>query len=160
MRSSLGGHYKERMNQSKGAAARDLTRHERRICELGEDLVEIRLAGEVDGFDASGLHADLEWAVEKEVNVLLDLCCCEFLDSAAVATLVLGVRALDAKGQKLVAFGGGTQVQRLFKVAGLSDLLMVAEDRGTAISQLWPGRPIPDAEKAATVSLLRAEQAG
>lgn len=148
------------MSQSQGATALYLTRHERRLCELGEDLVEIRLAGEVDGFDASGLQADLEWAVEKDANVLLDLCCCEFLDSAAVATLVFGVRALDAKGQKLIAFGGGTQVKRLFKVTGLDDLLLVAEDRGAAISQLWPGRPIPEAEKGATVSLLSAGRAG
>lgn len=142
------------MTQVEGGATLDRIRHERRICELGEDLVEIRLAGEIDGFDAQGLKADLEWAVEKDVNVLLDLGCCEFLDSAAAATLVLGVRALDAKGQKLIAFGGGTQVKRLFKITGLDDLLLVAEDRGAAISQLWPGRPIPEAEKAATVSLL------
>jgi anti-sigma B factor antagonist len=148
------------MNQSKGADTPALTRHERRICELGEDLVEIRLAGEVDGFDASGLQADLEWAVEKDVNVLLDLGCCEFLDSAAAATLVFGARALDAKGQKLVAFGGGTQVQRLFEVTGLNDLLTVAEDRGTAISRLWPGRPIPEVEKVTTVSLLSGDRAG
>lgn len=148
------------MNQSEGATTLDLTRHERRICELGEDLVEIRLAGEVDGFDASGLQADLEWAVEKDANVLLDLGCCEFLDSAAVATLVFGVRALDAQGQKLVAFGGGIQVQRLFKVTGLDDLLLIADDRGAAISQLWPGRPIAEAEKAATVSLLSGGRAG
>ena len=148
------------MNQSEGATSLDLTRHERRICELGEDLVEIRLAGEVDGFDASGLRADLEWAVEKDANVLLDLCCCEFLDSAAVATLVFGVRALDAQGQKLVAFGGGIQVERLFEVTGLDDLLIVVADRGEAISRLWPGRPIPGAEKAATVSLLSGGRAG
>lgn len=148
------------MNQSQGAATLDLTRHERRLCELGEDLVEIRLAGEIDGLDASGLQADLEWAVEKDANVLLDLGCCEFLDSAAVATLVFGVQALDAQGQKLVAFGCGIQVQRLLEVTGLDDLLLVAEDRGAAISQLWPGRPIPEAEKAATVSLLSAGRAG
>jgi anti-anti-sigma factor len=148
------------MNQSEGATTLDLTRHERRICELGEDLVEIRLAGEVDGFDASGLQADLEWAVEKDANVLLDLGCCEFLDSAAVATLVFAVRALDAQGQKLVAFGGGIQVQRLFEVTGLDDLLIVADDRGEAISRLWPGRPIPEPEKVVTVSLLSAGRAG
>jgi anti-sigma B factor antagonist len=148
------------MNQSEGAAALNLTRHERRICELGEDLVEIRLAGEVDGFDASGLQADLEWVVERDANVLLDLCCCEFLDSAAVAALVFGVQALEAHGQKLVAFGGGTQVQRLFEVTGLNDLLMVAEDRGAAISRLWPGRPIPEAEKGDPASLLSGDRAG
>jgi anti-sigma B factor antagonist len=148
------------MNQAEGAATLDLTRHERRICELGEDLVEIRLAGEVDGFDASGLQADLEWAVEKGTNVLLDLCACEFLDSAAAAALVVGVRALDAQGQKLVAFGGGTQVQRLFKVTGLTDVLTVAEDRGAAISRLWPGRPIPGAEEGVPASLLSGDRAG
>lgn len=148
------------MHQTKAAVTLDLTRHERRICELGEDLVEIRLAGEVDGFDAAGLRSDLEWAVEKDANVLLDLCCCEFLDSAALAAIVFARRDLDARGRQLVAFGGGTQVQRLFGLTGLNDLLVIAEDRSGAISRLWPGRPAPDADNAITESLLSAGRAG
>ena len=132
------------MNQAERTAALHLTRHERRICELGDDLVEIRLAGEVDGFDAPALRADLEWAAEKDANVLLDLCRCEFLDSAALAALVFGRQALEARNQKLVAFGGGAQIHRLFEVTGLDDVLVVAEDRSEAISLLWPGRPTPD----------------
>ena len=132
------------MTPAEVAAILNRARHERRICELGEDLVEIRLAGEVDGFDAGGLREDLEWAAGRDAHVLLDLCCCEFLDSAALAVLVFARQNLAACGRELVAVGGGTQVQRLFEVTGLSDLLVIAEDRDAAISRLWPGRPIPE----------------
>lgn len=124
------------MSQTEGAASLLPNRCQRWIFELGDDLVEIRLAGEVDGSDAPGLKEDLEWAVERDAHVLLDLCSCEFLDSAALAVFVFAQQALDERGQKLVAFGGGPQIQRLFEVTGLSDLLIVAEDRGGAISRL------------------------
>lgn len=82
------------------------------------------------------LRAELDWAIDRKASVLLDLHRCEFLDSAMLAAIVRGDRALAERGLRMAGFGGGVQVNRLLEITGLGSSLAVAGSREAAILRL------------------------
>ncbi len=98
--------------------------------------MELRLVGEVDGSGAAAFGEELRLAAARERHVLLDLRACEFLDSAALAAILLVRSSLAGQGLRLGGFGATGQVRRLIEVTELCGALAIAQDRGEAVSRL------------------------
>jgi anti-anti-sigma factor len=111
-------------------------RFESSLDEGTPGLVELRLVGELDRSDSAALGQDLRNAAAGECHVLLDLSACEFIDSAALATILGSHIALAEKGLRLRGFGARGQVRRLIELTDLSGVLSIAQERGEAVSRL------------------------
>jgi anti-anti-sigma factor len=102
---------------------------------LGVAIVTLR------GDHDAGRQAVLSEALEgagPQLNVIVDLTECTFVDSAVVATLMTAGRELDARGGTLalVIPPKAAAVQRAAKISGLADALPVHTTRGAAIASV------------------------
>lgn len=103
---------------------------------IGPDRCELQLEGELDLWAVERLQAVLHRVARDNSAVVVGLEQCEFVDSTGIALFLQVRRQLEAEGGRLVIYGCGDQVQRIFEVAGLTDAGIVFADRGTAIAEL------------------------
>jgi len=113
------------------------------LCDVGQDFVELRLVGEAERASAPGLRHQLERASGRERHLLLDLRACEFIDSSVLAAILFTRRELEQKGLRLLCYGGGTQVRRIFEVSGLLGGVLGPEARDEALAQLLGAADAP-----------------
>jgi anti-sigma B factor antagonist len=80
--------------------------------------VVVRLAGEIDLYNAAEVGAALEQAGESgPARVVVDLAQVDFVDSTALGTLIEARKRLDSA--RLVLAAPGRDVRRALEVAGL-----------------------------------------
>ena len=104
--------------------------------DLGTDPCELQLEGELDLWSVERLQAVLQRVARENDAVLVGLERCEFVDSTGIALFLQARRQLEGEGGRLVLYGCGDQVLRIFTVAGLTDAGMVFADRDEAIREL------------------------
>jgi anti-anti-sigma factor len=104
--------------------------------DLGTDRCELELEGELDLWSVERLQAVLQRVARENDAVLVGLERCEFVDSTGIALFLQARRQLEGEGGRLVLYGCGDQVLRIFTVAGLTDAGMVFVDRDEAIREL------------------------
>lgn len=86
-----------------------------------EDVVVVRVQGELDMSTAPSLAAALADAAPADATVVVDLSAVAFLDSSAIGTLVTSGRARTEAGGRLQIGGRSTIVDRVFEITGLAD---------------------------------------
>lgn len=113
---------------------------------LGPGRCELQLEGELDLWSAERLQAALQRVARDNDAVVVGLESCDFVDSTGIALLLQARRQLEDEGGRLVIYGCGDQVLRVFTVAGLTEAGIVFDSRGEAISALArPGESRPAA---------------
>lgn len=101
-----------------------------------EDVVVVRLSGDVDAATAGAFRRTLDEAVAAgRPLVVLDVSGVGFLDSAGLAVLVRVRRELPA-GQRLALANVPRRMQRVLKVTALDTLMLV---HGCDEPWPWPG---------------------
>jgi anti-anti-sigma factor len=102
---------------------------------LGVAIVTLR--GDHDAGRKQALDDALE-GTGPQLNVIVDLTECTFVDSSVVATLMAAGRELDARGGTLalVIPAKAASVQRAAKLSGLAETLPVHTNRGAAIASV------------------------
>ena len=82
----------------------------------------VKLTGE---FDISGreLADEVLASVADAPKIVLDLSELEFIDSMGIHFVVTAHQAAEADGRKLTIVRGGPEVDRIFKLVGLGDVL-------------------------------------
>jgi len=103
---------------------------------LGPGRCELQLEGELDLWSTERLQAVLQRVARDNDAVVVGLENCEFVDSTGIALFLQARRQLEDEGGRLVIYGCGDQVLRIFTVAGLTDAGIVFASRGEAISDL------------------------
>jgi anti-anti-sigma factor len=103
---------------------------------LGPGRCELQLEGELDLWSAERLQAALQRVASDNDAVVVGLENCEFVDSTGIALFLQARRQLEDEGGRLVIYGCGDQVLRVFTVAGLTDAGIVFDSRGEAIAAL------------------------
>jgi anti-anti-sigma factor len=98
--------------------------------ELDSTVAEIKVEGEVDLAVVEALQRAIERAPSG--TLLVDLGACEFIDSAAIAALVMAHR----NGHRILTHGASGQVLRVLEVTGLAEHGLVFESRSEALSRL------------------------
>jgi anti-anti-sigma factor len=95
----------------------------------GSEAHTIALAGEADLLGSPKIEAALEEACSGESRlVVIDLRGLTFIDSSGLHTLITGHELCRARGQELRIIPGPANVQRLFELTGMKDVLPIAED--------------------------------
>ena len=82
----------------------------------------VKLTGE---FDISGreLADEVLASVQGSRKIVLDLSELEFIDSMGIHFVVTAHQAAETEGRELTIVRGGPEVDRIFQLVGLSDVL-------------------------------------
>lgn len=100
--------------------------------QSNEGAVVLRIRGEADAVVGDRLRSELERAQGSGRDVRLDLSECEFVDSSALALILLAHRGMAKENRQLTVHGAGGQVGRLLHVTGLAGSPLVAQDGADA----------------------------
>jgi anti-anti-sigma factor len=104
---------------------------------LGEDVIVVGIAGELDLYAAEEIRERLGEIVEGGArSVVLDLLGAGLLDSAALGVLVLTARALRSAGGELVLVADDRRVLRTIQIAGLDGLFRVERSLVEAVQDV------------------------
>ena len=96
---------------------------------------EIRLEGELDLSVADRFQARLDAAVLDDVEVLVCLEECNFIDSTGIAVIVLAHKLMANKGRRLVVCHPSTEVNRVLALTGLTDEGIVFDSTDAALME-------------------------
>jgi anti-sigma B factor antagonist len=110
-----------------------------RIQDDGADLSIVTLAGELDLSTIPRMEGPLLEQIRQRPAVLVDLSELEFIDSSGIGVLIQAFRLANGTPVK-VLIGAGSQIERVFGIAGVTEALPVYSDREQALAALAQGR--------------------
>ena len=100
------------------------------------------LSGELDLSTIPRMESALLEQITQRAAVLVDLTELSFIDSSGIGVLIRAFRASNGNPMHVLV-GPGSQVERVFQIAGIADAMPVFSDRGLALTALvnGDGRP-------------------
>jgi anti-sigma B factor antagonist len=108
--------------------------------KLDGDVNRVRLVGRMDYAGATEIDARFMELAGREKFVLVDLSKVTFLASMGIRTLIMGAKALKARGGKMILFCPETMVAMVLKTSGTDILIPVYYDLPLACNALQPSR--------------------
>jgi anti-anti-sigma factor len=106
--------------------ARSVPSHFRvKISQHGRATV-LAAIGELDLASGPALEQALERAQAAEL-IIVDLRSLQFIDSTGLSVLIRASQRAQAAGRRFALVNGGSQVQRLLSLTGVTDRLMVVD---------------------------------
>ena len=111
--------------------------HPFRISEvdLDSECREVRVEGELDLAVADQLQERLDAAAIEDVEVLVCLGGCDFIDSSGIAAILLAHKLMSDKGRRLLLCNPSGQVSRILAVTGLDDVGLVYPSVDAALAE-------------------------
>ena len=103
---------------------------------LKNGTVFLRVAGEVDLYTAPMLRRTLTEVLTDEAAapaLVIDLCECDFLDSAAVGVLLEADSQVQRAGGRLALVAPRPEIRKVFELTGLDRLLVIHDSRQSAL---------------------------
>jgi anti-sigma B factor antagonist len=95
--------------------------------DLEDGCRELRLEGELDLAVADRFHARINAAVADEVEILVCLEECDFVDSSGIAVIVLAHRLMTEKRRRLLLCHPSAEVRRILDLTGLTEQGLVVD---------------------------------
>ena len=114
------------------AAARGVTLDPRTVAHLtaqltaASDACRVKFAGDFD-FSGRELADEVLASVGDATTIVLDLSDVEFIDSMGIHFVVMAHERAREQGRRLTILRGGPQVERVFALVGLADVLPFAD---------------------------------
>jgi anti-sigma B factor antagonist len=106
-----------------------------RIQDSANGRSTVVITGELDLSTIGAMEAPLFEQLRQRSAVLVDLSRVTFIDSSGIGILISAAR--DSNGTRMnVLIGPGTQVERVFRIAGVGEALSVFSDRDQALAAL------------------------
>ena len=96
------------------------------LADAADDACRVKLAGEFD-FSGRDLADQALAAASSARKLVLDLSDLEFIDSMGIHFVVTAHERARADGRELTIVRGGPQVERVFSLIGLADVLPFAD---------------------------------
>jgi anti-anti-sigma factor len=106
----------------------------------GDGLAIVALAGELDLSSVPRLEGRLLGEAERQGNVVVDLTRLTFIDSSGIGLLIKAHQAADGRAALRTVVADGSQVERVFALAGIEKMMSVFLDREEAIGAVKTGR--------------------
>lgn len=103
--------------------------------DLDAGCREVRVEGELDLSVADQFQRRLDAAANDDVEVLVCLERCDFIDSTGIAAIVLARKLLADKGRRLLICGPTRQVSRILTVTGLNHAGLVYASAEEALAE-------------------------
>ena len=107
-----------------------------RIEPAGSSASVVSLAGELDLSTIPRVEKQLLEQVSSHVGVVVDLTNVSFIDSSGIALLIRAFHATDGGGTVNTVIAQGSQVERVFRLAGIDRALPLFTERAPAIDAL------------------------
>jgi anti-sigma B factor antagonist len=106
-----------------------------RLEPVGATCSVVSLVGELDLSTIPRVEKQLFEQVRSKAAVIVDLSAVSFIDSSGIAMLIKAFRADDG-GTLNTVIAEGSQVERVFRLAGIDRALPLFTDRARAIEAL------------------------
>jgi len=103
-----------------------------RVEDTGQGVSIVALTGELDIGTIPKMEAPLFEQIRQRSVVVVDLSGLSFIDSSGIGILIAAFQE-SSGNQMRVVVGSGTQVDRVFRIAGVADALPVYHDRAAAL---------------------------
>jgi anti-sigma B factor antagonist len=103
--------------------------------DLSGKCREVRLEGELDLSVAERLQQRLNAAAAEDVDVLVCLEECDFIDSTGIAVIVLAHRLMAGKGRRLVVCHPSAEVNRVLALTGLVEEGIVVDGADAVLAE-------------------------
>jgi anti-anti-sigma factor len=101
----------------------------------GNEVSIVALAGELDLATIPKLEERLREELRAHGGIVLDLTRLSFIDSSGIGLLIKTHRAAEG-GRLQTIVSPGSQVERIFNLAGIDRALPLSDDRGGAVAAL------------------------
>jgi anti-sigma B factor antagonist len=110
-----------------------------RVEDVGASTSIVALTGELDLSTIARIEAQLFEQLRARPRVIVDLTRLTFIDSSGIGTLIRTSQAF-ANGRRMqVVIGLGSQVDRVFRIAGIGEVLPLFSSREDAVASLEEG---------------------
>ena len=96
----------------------------------------VSLAGELDLSTIPRVEKQLFEQVRLKEGVIVDLTSVSFIDSSGIAVLIKAFRATDDAGALNTVIAEGSQVERVFRLAGIDRALPIFMARAPGVDAL------------------------
>lgn len=96
---------------------------------------EVRVEGELDLSVADQLQKRLEAAATEDVEVLVSLERCDFIDSTGIAAIISAHKLVASRGRRLLVCNPSGQVSRILAVTGLNDAGLIYPSTDAALAE-------------------------
>ena len=103
--------------------------------DLDPECREMRVEGELDLSVADQLKKRLDAAAVEDVEVLVCLERCDFIDSTGIAAIVLAHKLMASKGRRLLVCNPSGQVGRILALTGLDGAGLVYASTEAALAE-------------------------
>lgn len=120
--------------------------------DLDPECREIRVEGELDLSVADQLQMRLDAAVEEDLEVLICLDQCDFIDSSGIAAILLAHKLMAGRGRRLCVCNPSGQVSRVLALTGLDDAGLIYASTEAALAERF-GQAATGSFRAETSSL-------
>lgn len=100
--------------------------------DLESTHVELTFTGRMDAEETRKLNEEVDFATRGNLPVLLDLCGVTFMESYGIALVVRVAKNVMGRGVPFVVAVGTGPVARLFGIARLDKVLIIAFNREAA----------------------------
>jgi len=107
-----------------------------RVESAGPDASVVSLAGELDLSTIPRIESQLFEQLRSHPGVVVDLTGLSFIDSSGIGLLIKAFRAVDGGGKLHTVIAQGSQVDRVFRLAGIDRALPLFVERTRALESL------------------------
>ncbi len=102
----------------------------------GPDASVVSLAGELDLSTIPTIEGRLFEQLRSHPGVVVDLTRLSFIDSSGIGLLIKAFRTVNGTGQLHTVIAPGSQVERVFRLAGIDRALPLFLERSQALGSL------------------------
>lgn len=103
--------------------------------DLDSKCREVRVEGELDLSVADQLQKRLEAAATEDIDVLVSLERCDFIDSTGIAAILHAHNVLATRRRRLLICRPSAQVSRILALTGLNDSGLVCASVEAALAE-------------------------
>ncbi len=97
------------------------------------DYFLIEVSGEVDASSSIDLDNAIKSALDKQVNLLIDLQHLEYISSAGLGVFISYLEEFKAQDRKMILFGLKPKVREVFEILGLQHIIKMVETKSEGI---------------------------
>jgi stage II sporulation protein AA (anti-sigma F factor antagonist) len=89
----------------------------------------VKIAGELDHHAAAGMREAIDRELQRTgaINLVFDFSRVRFMDSSGIGMIIGRYKIVKSLGGKVVIAGASENTERIIKMSGVTDLLIIAE---------------------------------
>ena len=108
---------------------------------LTPSLTKITLVGQMNAAGAQKIDLSFNVTVGASQNVLVDMTEVDFLASMGIRTLVVGAKALNRRGGRMVIMKPTPDVEQVLIASRIDSLISIVHAQDEALALLAPTQP-------------------